>query len=210
MQPRRTWYAALALGGLAVACSSTHSSTAARDASAPAAETASAATVTARPAATIGSAAFSQDADGARIVLDADSPLLYTSYEPKPDTLVIDLSGAHPADAFVAPAVEGSLVTGLKVEPIVELGHRQTRVTLQHRPGAHFEIASQGRSLAIGFDPSRSPSRSASAGRDDAPRLCRRARLPWRAPARGERSRLREVRAFFSLNLPLKGEGDQS
>ncbi|HET7452039.1 MAG TPA: hypothetical protein VFL12_04820, partial [Thermoanaerobaculia bacterium] len=151
MQPRRLGTAALAFGWIAVACSSTHSGTAARDASAPAPE-AQAAAPAPRPAATIDSAAFSQDADGARIVLNADSPLLYTSYEPKPDTLVIDLSGARPADAFATPGVEGGLVTGLKVEPIEELGRRQTRITIHHAPGAKFEIASQGRSLAVGFD----------------------------------------------------------
>jgi type IV pilus assembly protein PilQ len=166
MQPRRFGYAALALGWLlAVAFSSTHPATA-REASAVAPQPASA--LATRPSATIDSAAFTQDADGARVVLNADLPLLYTSYEPKPDTLVIDLSGAHPADAFVAPAVEGSLVTGLKVERIEELGHRQTRITIQHRPGAKFEIASQGRSLAVGFDADRT-AEAAPAAETDAP-----------------------------------------
>jgi len=151
MQPRKFGYAALALGCLLAVA---FSSATARDASAaaPASAAANAPALANRPSATIDSAAFAQDADGARVVLNADSPLLYTSYEPKPDTLVIDLSGAHPADAFATPAVEGSLVTGLTVEPIEELGHRQTRITIRHRPGAKFEIASQGRSLAIGFD----------------------------------------------------------
>jgi len=169
MHPRRTWYAALALGWLAVACSSTHSGTAARDTSAPSPTPAAAAAPVSRPAATIDSAAFSQDADGARVVLTADSPLLYTSYEPRPDTLVIDLSGAHPSDAFVAPSVEGALVTGLKVEPIEELGHRQTRITIQHRAGARFEIASQGRSLAVGFDAEKTADASAAAGAQETP-----------------------------------------
>jgi len=169
MQPRRLGYAALAVGWLAVACSSTHSGTAARDASAPAPEAAAAAAPAARPAATIDSAAFSQDSDGARIVLNADSPLLYTSYEPKPDTLIIDLSGARPSDKFAAPAVEGALVTGLKVEPIEELGHRQTRITIQHLPGAKFEIASQGRSLAVGFDAEKTADASAPAAPAPAP-----------------------------------------
>ncbi len=164
MQPRRFGYAALALGWLAVACSSTHSGTAARDSAAPAPEPAAVSAPAPRPSATIDSAAFSQDSDGARIVLNADSPLLYTSYEPRPDTLVIDLSGAHPADAFVAPAVEGNLVTALKVEPIEELGHRQTRITIQHTPGAKFEIASQGRSLAVGFDAEKTAEAAPAAG----------------------------------------------
>ena len=163
MQPRRLGSAALAFGWIAVACSSTHSGTAARDASAPAPEAAAAAAPASRPAATVDSAAFSQDADGARIVLNADSPLLYTSYEPKPDTLVIDLSGAKPADAFVTPAVEGALVTGLTVEPIEELGRRQTRITIHHVPGAKYEIASQGRSLAVGFDAEKTAETSTAA-----------------------------------------------
>ena len=150
MHPRRFGYATLAVGCLAVACSSASSSTANRDASAPAPVAAAPA---ARPVAVIESAAFTQDSDGARVVLNADAPLLYTSYEPRPDTLVIDIASARPADAFATPSVEGALVTGLKVEPSDELGRRQTRLTIQHPPGAKFEIASQGRSLAIGFEP---------------------------------------------------------
>src|SRR5437879_7576348 len=33
-------------------------------------------------------AAFNEDGDGARIVLSADAPLLYQSYEPPPDPLL--------------------------------------------------------------------------------------------------------------------------
>jgi type IV pilus assembly protein PilQ len=149
MHPRRTGYAAFALCWLAVACASTHSGTTAREATEPATVAAAPAP---RPAATIESAAFTQDSDGARVVLNADSPLLYTSYEPAPDTLVIEVSGARPAEAFVTPSVEGGLITSLKVDPIEELGRKQTRLTIQHRPGSKFEIASQGKSLAIGFD----------------------------------------------------------
>jgi type IV pilus assembly protein PilQ len=153
MHPRTLGYAALAVGCLAVACSSAPSHTA-RDASAPAPAPASAPVrASKRPAATIESAAFAQDADGARIVVNADGPLLYTSYEPRPDTLVVDIAGAHPAGTFSTPPVEGSLVTGLKVEPVDELGHHQTRLTIQHPAGSKFEIASQGKSLAIGFEP---------------------------------------------------------
>ena len=152
MHPRRFGYAAFALGWLVVACSSTHSGTAARENSAPAPAPAAAATLTARPTATIDSAAFAQDTDGARVVLNADAPLLYTSYEPSPETLIIELSGARPAESFSTPAVEGGLVTSLKVEPVNELGRHQTRLTIRHRAGTKFEIASQGRSLAIGFE----------------------------------------------------------
>ncbi len=38
--------------------------------------------------------AFAEDADGARVVLSANAPLLYTSYEPRPNLLVVDLRDA--------------------------------------------------------------------------------------------------------------------
>src|SRR5437870_4874132 len=43
-------------------------------------------------------AAFNEDADGARVVLSSDAPLLYTSYEPRPNLLVVDLRDAAVAD----------------------------------------------------------------------------------------------------------------
>jgi len=180
MQPRKSGYAALALGGLLAVAQAGTARGAMAATTEPAAATAS--VPASRPSATIDSAAFTQDADGARFVLNADSPLLYTSYEPKPDTLVIDLSGAHPAEAFVTPAVEGSIVTGLTVEPIEELGHRQTRITIRHRPGAKFEIASQGRSLAIGFD-AESVAEGASPAPETAPSVQAAAAPPSPSPA---------------------------
>src|SRR6478752_4014468 len=39
----------------------------------------------ARPSARVSQAAFNEDADGARVVLSADAPLVYTAYEPRPD-----------------------------------------------------------------------------------------------------------------------------
>src|SRR5262247_3617586 len=50
----------------------------------------SSAKVTAR----VQEASFSEDADGARLVLSSDSPLVYTAYEPRPDVLVVELPGA--------------------------------------------------------------------------------------------------------------------
>jgi type IV pilus assembly protein PilQ len=160
MHPRTFGYAALAVGWLAIACSSTPSNTA-RDASAPA-PAASPARAATHPSATIESAAFAQDSDGARVVVNADGPLLYTSYEPRPDTLVVDISGAQPGSNFSTPAVEGGLVTALKVEPVEELGRRQTRLTIQHSAGTKFEIASQGKSLAIGFEPEKTAESAAA------------------------------------------------
>jgi len=62
-------------------------------------------------------AAFNEDTDGARVVLSADAPLLYTSYEPRPDLLVVDLPGAGLHAGFVPPAGSGSLVTAIRFEP---------------------------------------------------------------------------------------------
>lgn len=132
-----------------VACSSNQSNTT----SAPPAATAAA---HAAPVvgATIGSAAFTQDADGARIVLNADSPLLYTSYEPNPNLLIIDIPSTHTAPSFAVPSVNGTLVSSLKVEPMNELGKEQTRITIMHQPGLKYDISSQGKALAIAFNPS--------------------------------------------------------
>lgn len=105
-----------------------------------------------KPMTTIDSAAFNQDADGARVVLSADGPLLYTSYEPRLDLLVVDLTGASVSATFAAPAVTGTLVTDIKVEPINELGHLQTRLSIRHTEGLKYEISSQGRALAIAFE----------------------------------------------------------
>ncbi|MGH9443226.1 MAG: type IV pilus secretin PilQ [Thermoanaerobaculia bacterium] len=156
--PRR-WICYVAMAGIAcagAACSSSRANRANRPSAAP---EAAASRDASSPAAAdkvlyavIDSAAFSQDSDGARIVLNSESPLLYTSYEPRPDTLVIDLTGARPSDGFVAPSPEGALVKTIKVEPQVELGKTQTRLTIVHDPKVKYEIASQGKSLAIAFD----------------------------------------------------------
>src|SRR5262245_8858848 len=57
------------------------------------------------PAATgaLEQALFTEDGDGARLVLSADAPMLYTAYEPRPDLLVLDLPGFVVADKFVPP-----------------------------------------------------------------------------------------------------------
>lgn len=97
-------------------------------------------------------AAFTEDADGARLVLSANAPLLYTAYEPRPDLLVIDLPGIGIADRFTTPAPSGTLVTSVKVEPITEMGKQMTRLSVAHREGAHFDIRSLGQGLALSFD----------------------------------------------------------
>lgn len=104
-------------------------------------------------------AAFNEDSDGARVVLSSDAPLLYTSYEPRPDLLVFDFPGVILAEGFAAPAVSGALVQSVQVEPITELGKTVTRMTIAHAEGAKYEIGSVRKGLAIAFAPSGTASR---------------------------------------------------
>jgi hypothetical protein len=105
-----------------------------------------------RPAGWIEQAAFNQDADGARLVLSADAPILYTAYEPRPDLLVIDLPGFAMANSFAAPAASGSLVQSIHFEPITELGKTVTRVSIAHAQGVHYDVRSLGQGLAVAFE----------------------------------------------------------
>ena len=66
-------------------------------------------------------AAFNEDADGARIVVTADVPLLYTAYEPRPDLLYIEMKAvASRRDS--RRRVFGNLVQSVRIETIEELG----------------------------------------------------------------------------------------
>src|SRR5580765_3361137 len=64
-------------------------------------------TVSSEPAAPasvhIAGAAFNEDSDGARVVLSATAPLLYTSYEPRPDLFVVELPGTDTGRDFAPP-----------------------------------------------------------------------------------------------------------
>ncbi len=103
-------------------------------------------------------AAFNEDGDGARIVVTADAPLLYTSYEPRPDLLVVDMPGVRPADGFTLPEPAGDLVQSVHVETLEELGKRLTRLSVGHRPGLKYELRSVGRGLAVAFETPREAS----------------------------------------------------
>ena len=114
---RRTFKAtatalALALAwGAATGCSSrSHTAQNAADTAlaAPADSSPSAATPAPPASAKITQAAFNEDSDGARVVLSASAPLLYTSYEPRPDLLIVDLRDASVAQGFTAPQASGS------------------------------------------------------------------------------------------------------
>jgi type IV pilus assembly protein PilQ len=118
---------------------------------------------TSAPAATAGrgqitQAAFNEDADGARVVVTSDAPLLYTSYEPRPNLLIVEMPGVRLADGFVTPTVAGSLVQSVRAEELEELGKRITRLSVEHRPGLKYELRSAGRGLAVAFESPRDAS----------------------------------------------------
>jgi type IV pilus assembly protein PilQ len=110
--------------------------------------------VSASPAAsaTITQAAVNEDADGARVVLSSSAPLLYTSYEPRLDLLIVDLRGATVAAGFQAPAATGGLVESIKFEELDELGKRITRLSIAHNPDSKPDVRSVGQGLAIAFN----------------------------------------------------------
>jgi type IV pilus assembly protein PilQ len=103
-------------------------------------------------------AAFNEDVDGARVVVSADAPLLYTSYEPRPDLLIVELPGVRLADGFTPPTASGSLVQSVRVETLDELGKRITRLTVEHRAGLKYQLQSVGRGLAVAFETPRAAS----------------------------------------------------
>jgi type IV pilus secretin PilQ/predicted competence protein len=146
---------ALALAwAAAVACSSggqgTHTAAAAAaPAPAPAAPPA-AASSTPPASARITGTAFNSDSDGARVVLSATAPLLYTSYEPRPNLLVVDLRDASVAPDVTAPKVSG-LIESIKFEELDELGKKVTRLSITHNPDAKADLRSVGQGLAIAF-----------------------------------------------------------
>src|SRR5262245_9658975 len=97
-------------------------------------------------------ASFTEDADGARLVLSADTPILYTAYEPRPDLLVLDLPGFAVANTFTTPHASGDLVQSVTFEPVAELGKNVTRVSIEHKPGGRYDVRSLGQGLAVAFE----------------------------------------------------------
>lgn len=97
-------------------------------------------------------AAFNEDADGARIVVSADVPLLYTAYEPRPDLLYIEMKGVVVAGGFAPPQSSGNLVQSVSIETVEELGKTMTRLAVTHRPGLKYDVRSVGRGLAVAFE----------------------------------------------------------
>ncbi|HTY42737.1 MAG TPA: type IV pilus secretin PilQ [Thermoanaerobaculia bacterium] len=143
------------LWAAAVGCSSggqaTHSAAASTPTTSPAPSAPSTAAPSAAPAAAkITGAAFNEDADGARLVLSATAPLLYTSYEPRPNLLVVDLRDVSVASDVASPKV-GGYVDSVKFEELDELGKKITRLSITHNPDAHPDLRSVGQGLAIAF-----------------------------------------------------------
>ena len=97
-------------------------------------------------------AAFNEDGDGARIVVTSDAPLLYTSYEPRPNLLIVEMPGVRLADGFTEPTVAGNLIQSVRAEELDELGKRITRLSVEHQPGLKYELRSVGRGLAVAFE----------------------------------------------------------
>ncbi len=98
-------------------------------------------------------AALNEDSDGARVVLSSNAPLLYTSYEPRPDLLIVDLRDTTVAAGFHAPATPGGgLVESIKFEELDELGKRITRLSIAHNPDSKPDVRSVGQGLAIAFN----------------------------------------------------------
>jgi type IV pilus assembly protein PilQ len=147
---------ALAVTSVAgVACSSRgHGAKSAADVatSTPASSSPAATPASAPASAKITQAAFNEDSDGARFVVSANAPLLYTSYEPRPDLLIVDLRDTAVAQSFVAPKTDGGLVESIKFEELDELGKRITRVSIAHKASAKADVRSVGQGLAIAFE----------------------------------------------------------
>jgi type IV pilus assembly protein PilQ len=97
-------------------------------------------------------AAFNEDADGARIVVSADVPLLYTAYEPRPDLLYIEMKGVVLVEGFAPPQSSGDLVQSVRIETVEELGRTMTRLAVTHRPGLKYDVRSIGQGLAVAFE----------------------------------------------------------
>jgi type IV pilus assembly protein PilQ len=136
--------------GNRVSARPTHPSPAAATSAPASAEPASSGQVT--------QAAFNEDADGARVVISANAPLLYTAYEPRPDLLIVEMPGVRTAQGFAAPTASGTLVQSVRVETLDELGKQVTRLSVEHRPGLKYELRSVGRGLAVAFETPREAS----------------------------------------------------
>ena len=155
-------------------------------------------------------AAFSEDSDGARLVISASAPMLYTAYDPRHNLLVVDLPNFGLADTFAAPAVSGDLVQSIRVEPMTELGKNLTRVTIAYREGVKYDIRSAGEGLAVAFDvPGASASADAAADKDRATAIASEEISPAASPGLATLRLAAEqaaVPAVVVAEAPARGE----
>ncbi len=155
---RRAWRGiAIALAAASVAAafgcaSAPHHDANVANAPAPAATSDSPAKTSPAATGALEQALFTEDADGARLVLSADAPMLYTAYEPRPDLLVLELPGFVVADKFVPPPAAGDLVKSVRFEPIQEMGKNLTRISIAHQEGSRYDVRSLGQGLAVAFE----------------------------------------------------------
>ncbi len=106
----------------------------------------------------------------------------------------------------MTPSPEGALVTSIRVEPQVELGKTQTRLTILHDPKVKYEIASQGESLAIAFAPEAGAAAVAETTDVPKPAVVTAVELPAAAPAAPaapEPAALEPVAAPAAANVPV-------
>ena len=211
---------ALAAGSLAAAfgcASAPHHDATVANAPAQTASSDSKATSSAAAKGELEQAAFTEDSDGARLVLSADTPILYTAYEPRPDLLVLDLPGFAVDAKFVAPSASGDLVQSVRFEPIQEMGKSLTRVSIAHREGARYDVRSLGQGLAVAFEapavasaaPAPAPAPAPAAVETSAPPPVAVASLPpaAAAPASRPASRVEIGHALEDVTASPSGEG---
>ena len=102
----------------------------------------------------IDNVSFERFDGGTRIFIDANAPLVYTSYSPQPSTLVIDMAATDGAALPADLAIGTSEVVGLSADTTGTEGQTSARITLQLNPAVqgvpYFE--SLGNRLVITVD----------------------------------------------------------
>ncbi|HYG64054.1 MAG TPA: AMIN domain-containing protein, partial [Thermoanaerobaculia bacterium] len=151
--PRRTAAAAL-LAALVIGCTS---SKPARVVEATpeteAASTASAAARTAPAATEIRSLDLREGAPEVYIDLEANGPLVWTSYRNADGRVIVELPNAVPADAVADLAPEEGLVSSLKVERAEEGSRPLTRLFIAARQDVEHSVTADGPKLRIQLMP---------------------------------------------------------
>lgn len=93
-------------------------------------------------------------ADRTRVILRSGSPLVYTSYEPDPTRLVLEIQDA---EASLLPArleVDGDAVGAIEIASKVHKDFAQTRVEFTGLNILNYSLRSEGTNLVLDFLPS--------------------------------------------------------